>query len=372
MTTTSTLESTLIRVVAVARTVGVAWMVALGVVALVRGYSPTILTVIGLAVIWAVTSLTLYRTNPPLVKAFPCIGVDVALAAAAIVVSNAGQPEQRFSGGMPLVAVAIAAIRGRKAAWAVAGVLLAVVLASLSATDSLIEIVDNVGQIIFYVAGAFIFGWTVAILRQSERTREAAETALAEAETSRVRAEERAEFSRRIHDSVLQALALIQRSAGDPEAVVTLARGQERDLRQWLFGAPSSPEGSLVESVESVAKEVEERYKVVVEVVAVGDRPLTPIFSELVAAAREAMVNGAVHGGGAVDVYVEANATGCVVFVRDRGPGFALDDIPADRGGVRNSIIGRMERIGGRARLRSDPRRGAEWELEVSSPPGTS
>ena len=70
------------------------------------------------------------------------------------------------------------------------------------------------------------------------------------------------------------------------------------------------------------------------------------------AAAREAMTNAAKFGGGSpVDVYAEsADGSRTQVFVRDRGPGFDPDAVPADRRGVRESIVGRMERHGGRAR----------------------
>ena len=72
-------------------------------------------------------------------------------------------------------------------------------------------------------------------------------------------------------------------------------------------------------------------------------------------AAREAMVNAAKYGGegGAVQVYAEVEGRTVFVSVRDRGPGFDLDSIPADRMGVRESIIGRMQRNGGTARLRA-------------------
>ncbi len=52
---------------------------------------------------------------------------------------------------------------------------------------------------------------------------------------ARVRAEERADIAARVHDSVLQTLALIQRRADDPQKVIQLARMQERELRSWLF-----------------------------------------------------------------------------------------------------------------------------------------
>ena len=54
-----------------------------------------------------------------------------------------------------------------------------------------------------------------------------------------------------------------------------------------------------------------------------------------------------------------------MIFIDDRGPGFDPDAIPDDRQGVRESIIGRMKRYGGRAEIRSGPGDGTEIELAV-------
>ena len=51
----------------------------------------------------------------------------------------------------------------------------------------------------------------------------------------RARQEEREEMAAHLHDSVLQTLALIQRT-DDPKRMSSLARTQERELRTWLFG----------------------------------------------------------------------------------------------------------------------------------------
>ena len=179
----------------------------------------------------------------------------------------------------------------------------------------------------------------------------------------RVQQRERAEVAAHLHDSVLQTLALVQKRAGDPAQVAALARRQERELRAWLSGRTQT-QGNLVAALEAVAGEVEGAHGVTVEVVASGDRPLDARGEALVAATREAITNAARHGGGGpVDVYVEARADATRVFVRDRGPGFEPDAVPADRRGVRESIVGRMERNGGGARIGSAPGGGTEVEL---------
>jgi signal transduction histidine kinase len=190
---------------------------------------------------------------------------------------------------------------------------------------------------------------------------------LAEERAARIRSQERAEVGAHLHDSVLQTLALVQRRADDPRAVAALARRQERELRAWLTGAPerASREG-LAAALETAAAEVEDAHGVAVEVVAVGDARLDGSGEAVVSAAREALVNAAKFAGdGPIAVYAEADEARIHVFIRDRGPGFDLSAIPADRRGVRDSIVGRMERAGGRAVVTSSPGEGTEVELLV-------
>lgn len=196
---------------------------------------------------------------------------------------------------------------------------------------------------------------------------------LTEERTMRIRAQERAEVAAHVHDSVLHTLTLIQRSAGDAAEVRRLARAQERELRNWLY----RPEGTgrdeaeepetLADAVRRAAAEVEDKHGVPLEVVVVGDCPLDERLAAQMQAAREAMVNAAKYGGGGGPVQVYAEVEGRTVFVsvRDRGPGFDLGSVPADRMGVRESIIGRMRRYGGTARVRSAPDDGTEVELEM-------
>ncbi len=189
----------------------------------------------------------------------------------------------------------------------------------------------------------------------------------------RIRAQERAEVAAHVHDSVLHTLTLIQRNADNPGEVRRLARAQERDLRAWLYkpegtGKDEDDEpGTVAEAVRRNAAEVEDKHGVPIEVVVVGDCPLDERVGAQMQAAREAMVNAAKYGGegGAVQVFAEVEGSTVFVSVRDRGPGFDLDAIPADRMGVRESIIGRMERNGGTARLRAVPGGGTEVELEM-------
>ena len=182
----------------------------------------------------------------------------------------------------------------------------------------------------------------------------------------RVRTQERADVAAHLHDSVLQTLALIQKSSHDPATVARLARAQERDLRSWLYVGDSTDASSLAGALRAAAAEVEDTFGVSVDVVAVGDCPLTEVRRPIVAAAREALTNAAKHAGtGRVDVYAEVTASAADVFVRDRGTGFVVEDVPDDRLGVRRSILDRMTRHGGSAEVRSTPGEGTEVRLHL-------
>jgi signal transduction histidine kinase len=185
----------------------------------------------------------------------------------------------------------------------------------------------------------------------------------------RIRSQARAEMGAHLHDSVLQTLALVQKRADDPRAVAALARTQERELRAWLAGREGGHD-RLAAALEELAGEVERAHGVPVEVVVVGDRVLDSRGEALVAAAREAMVNAAKFGAGStVDVYAETSDGQLQVFVRDRGPGFDPAAVPQDRRGVRESIVGRMARHGGRAAIHSAPGAGTEVELTLPEAP---
>jgi signal transduction histidine kinase len=186
---------------------------------------------------------------------------------------------------------------------------------------------------------------------------------------ARARAEERSDIAARVHDSVLQTLALIQRRAEDPQAVVQLARAQERELRSWLFEgrAPGDADASsFAEGVRQIQRDVEARHGVPVEVVTVADGPLDEHLSALLAATREATVNAAKWSGAAViSVFAEVEPDKVNVAVRDRGKGFDPAAVPGDRKGVAESIRGRMSRHGGEATVQSAPGEGTKVTLTM-------
>ncbi|QVQ55046.1 PspC domain-containing protein [Spiractinospora alimapuensis] len=197
--------------------------------------------------------------------------------------------------------------------------------------------------------------WILSLVRERDLERK-----------ERIRSQERADIAAHIHDSVLQTLALIQRKSDDPREVQRLARVQERALRSWLYGSAATAATTVAVGMERMAADVEQEHGVPIEVVCVGDADIDDTLRPVVNAAREAVVNAAKYAGvGSISVYCEVEPEEMLVFVRDRGAGFDLESIPADRMGVRGSIIGRMERHGGSARIRTAPGEGTEVQLRM-------
>jgi signal transduction histidine kinase len=185
--------------------------------------------------------------------------------------------------------------------------------------------------------------------------------------SERIRQEERAEVAAHLHDSVLQTLALIQRS-DDPQRMAILARHQESELRDWLYGTAPLDGADLVSTaLKQAAAKVEEDFQIPVDVVTVGDHPVEERTKALVAAATEAMVNAAKHSGAdRMSLFFEVEDDALEVYVTDQGTGFAPDDVPPDRKGISHSIRSRMEKVGGVVDIESEPGEGTEVLLRLA------
>jgi signal transduction histidine kinase len=182
---------------------------------------------------------------------------------------------------------------------------------------------------------------------------------------------ERQRFAAHLHDSVLQTLALVQRQAHDPVAVARLARRQEHALRAWMAGEAELVSDTLVAALRDVIATVEDEYDLTIEFTAIGDQALNGSGEELVAAAREALRNAARHATDApVFVFCHVSGQGVEVFVRDEGPGFDIDGVPAERRGIRDAIVGRMAFAGGWATVESVPGEGTEVAMRIGARKG--
>jgi signal transduction histidine kinase len=222
------------------------------------------------------------------------------------------------------------------------------------------------GAVLVLAAIALLLGpWWLGIARD-----------LVEERRARIRAEERADMAARVHDSVLQTLAMIQRRADQPQQVVQLARAQERELRSWLFDgrAPGSLDDAdltFAGGVRRIQQEVEAQHGVAVEAVTVGDCELNDDLGALLAAAREATVNAVKwSGANVVSLFAEVEPEAVSLYVRDRGKGFDPAAVPGDRKGLTESIHARMARRGGSATVRSAPGQGTEVSLSMPRPAG--
>jgi signal transduction histidine kinase len=229
----------------------------------------------------------------------------------------------------------------------------AVVLLQGGSPDAPVLAPGAIAGALLLIAGPWV--WRLALERDAERG-------------ARIRSEERSEMAARVHDSVLQTLALIQRQVDDPRRVAAIARRQERELRGWLYGDRplGDDEASLLASLSAAAADVEELHGVRVELASSGDAAVDERTRALVLAVREAMTNAAKFAGvEEIDVYLEATGEEISVFVRDRGAGFDRAAVPADRRGIAESIEGRLERAGGSATIVTAPDAGTEVELRL-------
>lgn len=361
------------RVVVGYRVVGAAWLCLLGTTSLVAGTPRpgVVLGTMGLVAAWAALTAAVARRSPPVLGSTAWLAADLAVAGwtvAAPTVAGGGTPA--FYGGYPFSAVLVAVAARRLPGGLVAAAVLSVVAGLRFLSGGVATVLSEVNNtVLIYVLGAGVLSWGIGTIRRAEAERLRVEAALAEERAERRRSQERAETAAHLHDSVLQTLALIQRRSGDAAAVTSLARRQERELREWLRGpraAPSTAATGFREALEGAAAEVERDHALAVETVVVGDAAADDDVLALVAAAREALVNAAKHGGvGRAALYGEAGDDGLEVYVRDRGAGFDPGAVPADRRGISESIVGRLARHGGTGAVSSTPGAGTEVELRL-------
>lgn len=212
-----------------------------------------------------------------------------------------------------------------------------------------------VPPVILLGVGLLLAPWWMRLIRQVGVER-----------MERVREFERAEIAAHLHDSVLQTLTLIRKNAGDADTVARLARAQERDLRSYLYQDRRTEAGSVATALAAAIAQVEDANAVAIDTVSVGDAPTDKCLRAAVAAVKEAASNAARHGLPPISVYAELTPERYDVFVRDSGPGFNPKRVPADRLGIRESIIGRVSRHGGTATVTS--KRGTRTEVHISMP----
>ncbi|MCU0281120.1 MAG: hypothetical protein MUE66_04685 [Acidimicrobiia bacterium] len=361
------IDSTLRWVVAGFRLVAVVWMGALvGATLATDPEADHLLVGATYAIALAWTGVTVAHALHPRWFHHPAwIGLDGAVAIWVSVAPFVAHSQDLFFGGYPLSWLLLVAC--------FAGPWPALVAAGLLATGQMVGSFGEVGRTATQVAGdiggftvaAIAFGWGIAALRRYDRERTEAQEALEKERAARRQAHDRAEIAAHLHDSVLQTLALLQQAPDDPRKVASLARRQERELRSYIdqIASPFSP--SLRAALRHAAGEVEDLFMVRIDTVVVGDCAADGPLESLVQASREAMVNAAKHSGvDWVSLFAEVTASGVTVTVRDRGRGFDMPT-PGTGRGLAESVVGRMERCGGTAAIRSVPGEGTEIELHL-------
>lgn len=258
---------------------------------------------------------------------------------------------------IPLVAVALS----RRRTWVIATVAwLSAIAVFRGSVAPGWNVGGGIGTVLIFAFSGLALTWLAGLVQDALDGRDTAQASLAAARTQAARAIERAEGAARLHDTVLQHLTAVGRAADVDEARRHAGRAQNQ-LRQFLR-TPDDDGGSLRAALEQAATDAADGVDLSVGVV--GDRPVGERERLLVDATAEAVRNAARHGAPPIRVFAEMVEGAAVVWISDHGPGFDLAAVPADRLGVRQSIVGRLERAGGTADLRSGDD-GAEWELRL-------
>jgi signal transduction histidine kinase len=304
---------------------------------------------VGATLAWSVFAALLSRPVP-----VGDLAVSAVLLAADRHVYDAPH-EQSFGGAWPLVGAIAAGLAWGPLGGAAGGAVLG--LARWAGTDDA-AVISLVSSAVFYVLAGAVSGYVVERLRRAE-----SEVAAAKA---------REDVARTLHDGVLQTLAVVQRRSGDAE-LSRLAREQERELREWLFGAGAIPGGAaatdLAAALRAVAARVEDRHGLRADVVTDGANEgpaLDPLAVTAVAGAvGEALTNAAKHGDARrATVYAGCEAGAVFVSVKDDGCGF--DPAAAAEGvGITRSIRARIAEAGGRVEIDGNPGHGTEVRLWV-------
>lgn len=300
--------------------------------------------------------LTTQNTRIGSRRPFFLISLVLGLTALALILMVAGV----FGGSLEILLPVLVIIAGAGLAWShpvdgdsapigltITGGTIAC-LGALGLAATLTSLRDAISGLVVGVAVIGALALIIIPVLLGNRTR------LREAHEARIRETERTQIAAHLHDSVLQTLALIRSRASEPDEVASLARAQERDLRRYLYADRAEEGSSVAEQLSAIAGEVEILYRGEIDTVITGDcRPSTQTDA-LIRATREALVNACKHAGDdKISLYAELSETEGEVFVRDRGSGFDINQIPADRAGIRDSITGRLTKVGGYAEIRS-------------------
>jgi signal transduction histidine kinase len=316
---------------------------------------------------WTVLTAVTYRV--PSGRRWPVLGVDLVLAAAAVVSSRYLDDPDRISQGAQTLPVVWAAapvlafaIRG---GWR-AGLVGATAISIADLLRGAAFTAPTANNIVLLLLAGAVVGYVVSLARRGE-------AALARALVVESATRERERLSRDIHDGVLQVLALVGRrglqAGGEAAEIGRLAAEQEQALRALVSSVPDVAYAGTVDLRGLLRSYASSSVTV--------STPGTPVLvghprgREVAAAVGAALANVEAHAGDAAHAWVllEDEGAELVVSVRDDGVGFAPGRLAAavaeGRIGVSLSITGRLRELGGTAQVSSAPGAGTEIELRL-------
>ena len=349
------LDRSVLTGVAVYRWAALAWLVAVLIGSRDDlGHPMAAVALVGGAA-FVTTGLTLLlRIDHRRLLSPPVVGIELVYGFTLLALDGwvyDGSHPQSLGAAWPLAGVMTAGLATGWIGGAIAGVCVGLgrVVATRIGDGTSAAALSLISSCVLYAQAGAIAGFVVGRLRA------------AEAQISAARARE--EVARTLHDGVLQTLAVVQRRSSDPQ-LATLARDQERELRDYLFGVQAR-HTDLLTRLRAAAGRFERNEGVRAEVIAVdepGDED-PRVTEALAGAVGEALANAAKHGRSShVVVYVEPDDTELFVSVKDDGVGF--DTAATDEGvGLTSSIRGRMAEVGGRVEVDARPGRGTEVRL---------
>ena len=309
---------------------------------------------IGLVWLWALASQVVARPR------WWWAGWLLTAAGLELLGPSAGTNGWSLTGGASFIVLAGVAVSGRRRLVVATVAFLSLIALARGVIAPGWNVGGSLGTFLIFAFGGLALTWLARLLLGVLDERDALQARLLAIETASARQRERQESAARLHDTVLQHLTAVSHADGVDEARHQAGRASN-ELRQFLR-LSSDTDGDLRPHLEHAVTAAADGVDVSIGVA--GRRPMDDDVRLLVDAAAEAVRNARRHGRPPIRVFAESGTDGTKVWVTDRGDGFDPDIVPDHRLGVRESIVGRMHRAGGRAVVTTNED-GTEWELHL-------
>lgn len=181
------------------------------------------------------------------------------------------------------------------------------------------------------------------------------------ARRERLQAEQEQNAARILHDHLLHSLIAVATPIG--QLPTETVRETCRQALQTLNDPQPAPATSLRGLVRDNVASTPTRW--IGDVLNLPD----PVLQTLAQAIKETLNNVDRHARASqCTITCDVDRHGATVTVADDGVGFDPHRVPAQRLGIRRSVEGRLEEIGGLARIRSRPRHGTVVTLRWPAP----